>query len=161
MNDELSLFARQTDASISTIHHILRAPRRRLIILLLANKERIGPEQCDKQVSMSARELAKWIVSFEESTSVEHATGDAYHNAYSAITQVHLPRLDEVGAIKYENQRKIVKPGVNLTVFAAIVSVTSPLTRILFQTDIATLYARGHERDGKPQSAIEEDPLPR
>lgn len=109
---------------------------------------------------MSARELAKWIVSFEESTPVEHATGDAYHNAYSAVTQVHLPQLEEVGAIQYEAQRKIVEPSANLTAFEAIVSVTSPITRTLFQDDIATLYTRGHEREGKPQSAIKEDPLP-
>lgn len=165
MNDELRRITRQTDASISTIHHTLRAPRRRLIILLLSNRvhstEDSGTESQSADSSLSARELAKCIVAIEQDTTVAEATGDEYHSVYTAITQVHLDRLDDVGAIRYHPQRKIVEPGPNLVAFASITSVTTPLTRFLFNRDLASLYSRGGEHKGEPQSPIEEDTSPR
>lgn len=106
---------------------------------------------------MTARNLAKWIVATEESTPREQATGDKYHNAYTAVTQVHLPHLHDVGVIQYDADRKTVEAGPNLRAFATIASVTSPLTRHLFNRELASLYQRGHEHEGEPQSPIEDN----
>jgi hypothetical protein len=84
-----------TDQSISAIHHTLRSSRRRLAVVLVARRaiwsandpvqetQRTSKET-DDEVAMSVRQLAKEIVVIEENVTLEHATGDSYHNVYTA-----------------------------------------------------------------------------
>jgi hypothetical protein len=86
---------------------------------------------------VSVRQLARKIVMVEQNVSRDHATGDVYHNVYTSLIQTHLPKLDDVNAVKYDSDRKTVAPGCNLTALAAVVMITSPISRLLFQDPMA------------------------
>jgi hypothetical protein len=153
--DEIpEILTQYTDQSISTIHHSLRASRRRLVIGLLGHRtiiiNRVHPNTKDvtisepeKEFTVPVRQLAKEIVAIEEDIPVERATGEPYHNIYTALIQTHLPELDDVGAIAYDCDRKTVAPAQNLIVLAMITAITSPVTQMLFQDAVAEIYSAG------------------
>jgi len=141
-----------TDCSISTIHHTLQASRRRLVIGLVAHQviSSASPEQPRSQTKaqtrdidsrISVRQIAKEIVTLEEDVPIENATGEAYHNVYTALIQTHLPKLDDVAAIEYNPNRKTVYPGENLLAFSMVTAITGPVTRLLFHDAVAKLHA--------------------
>lgn len=145
----------QKEQSISTIHHTLRSTRRRLAVLLIANKtldqlftkdEQADSNQEDREpVELSVRDLAKEIVAIEQEISVERATGGAYHNVYTALTQVHLHRLDSIDAINYNPARKTIQPDHNLLALASVAASTSPLVQLLFNNSTTELYTGGSD----------------
>lgn len=153
MMDHHPFFAKYTGESDSTVHHTLRASRRRLTIIILTRV--VGDEwilgqnveneenNTDIDRSLPVREVARKIVAIEQDIAVEHATGDDYHNVYTALIQTHLPRLDQVGAVEYDEDRKVVKPGRNLLAFAAVTSITAPVTELMFNE--AADHSRGGE----------------
>lgn len=151
-----------TDQSISTIHHALRASRRRLVIGLIAHRviasaSNESPQYAmgypNNEPSVSVRQLAREIVTIEEDVSISQATGEPYHNAYTALIQTHLPKLDDIGAIEYNSDRKTVTPDRNLIVLSMAAAITSPLAQMLFHSAVADLY-----RGGSPsvQGAIDD-----
>lgn len=151
MFDDEPGFPAVSDEALSAIHHALRSTRRRYVVLLLT-KRAFQPDPKDAHeepvkgmasVSVSVRELSRAIVAFEENVSPEHASGPAYHNVYSSLIQSHLPRLEEMAAIEYDDQRKLVKPGENLAALATVAAVSSPLTQMLFHSAVANLFAGG------------------
>jgi hypothetical protein len=89
------------------------------------------------------RQIAKEIVAIEQDVSVEHATGEAYHNVYTALIQTHLPKLDDVAAVRYDSDRKTVEPDQNLIALSMVAAVTSPMAQMLFHDAVAKLYANG------------------
>ena len=138
-----------TDHSLSVIHHALRASRRRLAVSLVSHRTfsagRLQPDNAHLQASNSevvvtVRQLAKEIAAIEENISVDHATGDSYHNVYNALTQTHLPELDDVGAIIYDADRKKVSPASNLIVLSMVAAITSPVARMLFHNAVAGIH---------------------
>lgn len=154
MDDDFQPLVRYTDQSLSTIHHTLRAPRRRLAIALVAHRAVWYRERHDGTSPshdpgpsegnlVSVRQLAREIVSIEGDVSVEHASGEQYHNVYTALIQTHLPKLDDVGAVEYDSDRKLVGPDRNLYALAIAAAVTSPLAQVLFHNAVADLYSGG------------------
>lgn len=154
MDDLDAPLSRYTDQSLSTIHHTLRASRRRLAIALVAHRA-ISPRSSDDGISkahepsrakgdiVSVRQLAREIVSIENDVSVEHATGEQYHNVYTSLIQTHLPKLDDIGAVQYNADRKMVAPDRNLYALAVAAAITSPVAQILFHNAVADLYSGG------------------
>lgn len=149
-----SASAKGTDESVSTIHHALRASRRRLSVILIAHRvTRTVPQDEDNtgtqsQVSstdpvVTVRQLAREIVSIEQGVSEKNATGEPYHNVYTSLIQTHLPRLDDVAAIEYDSNRKTVRPDQNLIVLATIASITTPVAQLLFHPAVADFYFGG------------------
>jgi len=141
--------SRFTDASISTIHHTLQASRRRLVVGLVSHRVlwsnprgHSGTElqEPSSVSSVSVRRLAKEIVAVEEGVPTKHATGDEYHNVYTALIQTHLPKLDRAGAIEYDEDRKIVTPDRNLPALAIAAAILSPVAQTLFHSAVADLY---------------------
>ncbi len=142
--DDLDYFRdHHTGPSGSTIYHALRSSRRRLTILLIGEREYgLKPENqvCDKSqqkdeselTEISVRDLAQNIVMIENNVSKEHATGEDYHNVYTSLIQTHLARLDDISAVEYNSDRKIVRAGENLGTMVAIVQTTSPLIQTFF-----------------------------
>lgn len=135
-----------SDQTVSEIHHSLQAPRRRLIILILTNRL-ISQFDLDSVLLnytgeaedggvMSAREISKLIVALEDSIPPDQVTNNRYHNVYSAVTQHHLDRLDQVGAVEYDQDRKTVEPGRNLLVFASVALICSPLSQLILDADL-------------------------
>jgi len=139
-----------TNQSLSAIHHTLRASRRRLVIELVSHRAiRSATTTPSTSVDplpdheVSVRRLAKEIVAIEDDVTVEAATGEAYHNVYTALIQTHLPALDDVRAIDYDGDRKTLTPDDNLLALAMAAAVTSPVAQLLFQDAVAELYNNG------------------
>lgn len=154
--------AKSTDESVSTIHHALRASRRRLSVILIAQRvtgtiskdgDNTGtqPQVSSTDRVVTVRQLAREIVSIEQGVTKKNATGEPYHNVYTSLIQTHLPRLDDVAAIKYDSDRKTVRPDQNLIVLATIASITSPVIHLLFHPAVADLYFGGSV---SPEDAI-------
>lgn len=138
-----------TDQSISTIHHALRAPRRRLAVAIVARRWIITDgSKNERQLvrsqdeTISVRDLAREIVAIEEGIPADNVAGENYHAVYTALTQTHLPYLDDVGAIKYSPDRKTIRPDNNLTALTMVSVTTSPVAQILFNNSAAVLYDR-------------------
>jgi hypothetical protein len=102
-------------------------------------------------VTISVRQLSREIVSIEENVSIQQATGDPYHSVYTTLIQTHLPQLADVSAVEYDSNRKMVKPGPNLTALAMVTAVTSPVAQLLFHNAVADLYSGGST---SPEDAI-------
>lgn len=128
--------------SLTVIHHSLRASRRRLVVGLLAHRFILSPSDSalsrrdgqQGKSSVSVRQIAREIVSIENEVPLAHATGEPYHNVYTSLIQTHLPKLDDIDAIQYQSDRKLVSPGRNLPALALIAGISSPAARILFHS---------------------------
>lgn len=107
--------------------------------------ESIAPHE---NVSVTVRELARRIVSVEQSVDIEYATGEPYHNVYTSLIQSHLPRLDAIDAISYDPDRKVIHPGGNLIPIAMVATTTTPLIQLLFHSEVADLYSGGKGSPG-------------
>lgn len=145
---------RFTHQSLSTIHHALRAPRRRLVVGLVSHRvlttATTGSNPTgsvggvtDSPVKIPVRQLSKEIAAIEEGIRIEHATGDPYQNVYNSLTQTHLPELDDVGAIDYDSDRKTVVADQNLIALSMAATVTSPIAQMLFHAAVADFYSGG------------------
>lgn len=144
---------RLADHSLSMIHHSLRASRRRLVVGLLAHRtirsshemypERSAEVSGELGPTVPVRQLAREITAIEEDVMIEHATGDEYHNVYTSLIQTHLPELDGVNAIKYDDNRKTVIPGQNLLPLTSVVVSTSPLAQMLFYDAVTRFHPGG------------------
>jgi hypothetical protein len=144
-----------TDQSLSAVHHALRAPRRRLAIGLVSHRAIIAtgreyPPKSEEgrvtasETTVTVRQLAKEIVSIEENVPLEQATGDSYHNVYTALIQTHLPELDKIGAVAYDSDRKEVRPDRNLVALAMVAAISSPISQLLFHDAVANLSRRNN-----------------
>ncbi|WP_049892378.1 DUF7344 domain-containing protein [Haloquadratum walsbyi] len=134
------------DQSISVVYHSLRASRRRLVAGLLAHRaitastgmNLVNFIKSDQKAApvVTVRDLAREVTAIEEDVSVESATGDSYHNVYTSLIQTHLPKLNNVSAIKYNDSRKTVSPDRNLLPLIVVVTSTSPVAQMLFDDTI-------------------------
>lgn len=157
MTDEYFAAEQFTDQSQSSIHHALRASRRRLVVGLVAHRliSTINGGTNDDQSEidgisgdpvLTVRQLAKEIVSIEEGISIEHATGDEYHSVYTSLIQTHLSELDDVDAIEYDSDRKKVTPSTNLFALALVAAISSPMAQMLFHDAISDKYDEDVDR---------------
>jgi hypothetical protein len=86
------------------LYDVLSAPRRCYAIRTLAAS--------DGELTLST--LAKRIAAIEQDTKPDRATGEPYRNVYTALDQSHLPRLSDLGIVAYDDDRKIIEPGLRL-----------------------------------------------
>lgn len=139
--------------SISAIHHVLRSSRRRLAVIIVATRM-LGNSSSypnppdyqsptDRDSSIEVREIARIITSIEENVSLDHATGEEYHNVYNSLIQSHLPRLEAIKAVSYNSDRKTVHPENNLLAIAVVAGSTTSLSRLFFDSAAAELYSGG------------------
>lgn len=154
MGESTELVETWTDESISTIHHAMRAPRRRLAVGLVAcrtlvnddseglSESTLSPSVASDE-SLGVRELSREIVSIEQGVAIEHATGNDYHSVYTTLSQTHLPELDDVGAVIYDADRQRVAPDHNLHVFTIAAMITSSIAQTLLDASEIECYAGG------------------
>lgn len=147
-------YALYSDQSVSAIHHALRSSRRRLTVILVASQKTATVRDVSKDhesyqekpyddESITVREISRQIVSVEEGIPEEQATGDSYHNVYTSLTQTHLPRLEAIQAIKYDSDRKTVRPSQNLLALATVSTASTPLIYLLFHSSSSDTYSGG------------------
>lgn len=125
------------DDTISSLHHCLRAPRRRVVISILWTELGDPVQSRDDEASGSipVRKLAKDVQATTQGVSLEYATGDMYRNIYTSLCEYHLPLLDQVDAIQYDSDRQVVHIGPNLVVLVVLAEVTNPLIRTLISRE--------------------------
>jgi hypothetical protein len=75
---------------------------------------------------LTTRELARKTTSMELGVPERQATGEAYRNAYNALSQTHLPTLSEAGIIIYDPERQTVMPGVSFELAALLLDTNTP-----------------------------------
>lgn len=79
------------------VHEILRNARRRRTLQYL--KQRLEP--------VSVRALSERIAEWEAGTSP--APRGLRQSVYNSLHQTHLPKLDEIGVVEYDKDRKMVE----------------------------------------------------
>jgi hypothetical protein len=79
--------------------HVLRNPRRRLLVRLLA----------DAAAPVEMRELAERVAARENETTVEAIDSDQRQRAYVSLYQTHLPKMDELDVVDYDQDRGTVE----------------------------------------------------
>lgn len=143
------------DQSISTVHHALRAPRRRLAIGLIANwpylvgdntedNERVTWYHPNDDIGcIEVRTLAREIAAIEQETSTKQASGKPYHSVYTTLSQTHLPELDDVGAITYNGDRQTVTADQNILALVIAAMITSSVSQQYFNARAADCFAGG------------------
>lgn len=111
---------------LSSLYHALRARRRRQVITTLTR---------DSDTEISVRRLARIIAAAEQGVSFEKATGEPYRNAYNALSQTHLPALNDVRVINYDSNRQIVTSAENHPLAATVIAATTPIHTTLWETN--------------------------
>jgi hypothetical protein len=150
MEDARSIPEQYTDQSLSSVHHALRSSRRRLVVALVAHRKipstglwpnkPTGDLKTHNEAKVSVRQLAKEIVMIEEDVSIDHATGDSYHNVYTSLIQTHLPELDGISAIEYDEDRKRLTADRNLLALSIVAAVSSPIEQMLFHDVVSDMH---------------------
>lgn len=82
------------------IFHILQNERRRQVLRHLKG--------VDETVEM--REIAEKIAAWENDTTVANLYSDQRQRVYIALYQSHLPKLDDLGVINYNQSRGTIEP---------------------------------------------------
>lgn len=113
---------RSEEASISRLHHVLRATRRRAVITILTETP---------DLPISVREIAKQIAAREKGVTPAQATGEPYRNVYNALSQTHLPMLAEAEIIIYDSDRQVVMPGRQILIATVLVALCPPVVQTL------------------------------
>lgn len=104
----------EVNGYVSSLHHALRARRRRRTIRILGESD-------DPVVTVRA--LAREIAAAEHELPLKHATGEPYRNAYNALSQTHLPTLAEADIVIYDPKRQTVSRGPDFLVASLLVSI--------------------------------------
>jgi len=92
----LAIRTRDDRIDSEKIHEILRNDRRRRVLQYL--KQRLEP--------VSVRDLSEQVAEWEAATSP--APRDLRQSVYNSLHQTHLPKLDEIGIVEYDKDRKTV-----------------------------------------------------
>jgi hypothetical protein len=82
------------------LFHVLQNERRRRVLTYLLDRE--GP--------FEMRSIAEQVAAWEHDTTVRQLMSDERQRVYIALYQSHLPKLDDVGLIDYEQNRGVVEP---------------------------------------------------
>lgn len=87
---------------LSDLHTALGATRRCHTIRLLSGFD---------ESPLQASTLANHITAIEEQIQPMHASGEPYRNVYNALCQTHLPKLADLGIVRYDSTRKTLTTG--------------------------------------------------
>lgn len=148
--DDPSAFSGYESDGLTNIYHILRAPRRRLLVIILAQDGiPVDASQSlpifDQQRPLSVRDVSRLVTAIEQGVPLNHATGDPYHSVYTSLTQTHLPALHEADAIEYDADRKTLRVTPNLIPIASIAAISTPVASLfLDETSMSLIVRNGH-----------------
>ena len=101
MNVEPAEDDRATDLGEGDIHEVLRNDRRRMVL------EALG----DADEAVTARELSEAIAARESGS--DPPPRDVRRSVYISLQQTHLPKLDGLDIVDYDDATREVRPGDN------------------------------------------------
>jgi hypothetical protein len=117
--------------ALSDVYAILSATRRCYTIQLLA--------ECEER-PVHASTLANQITAIEEDIPPTHASGEPYRNVYNALYQTHLPKLADIGAIRYDSERKTLMPGPRFPMVRLLLGVNHTAYLVLHHDSISSIH---------------------
>jgi hypothetical protein len=89
----------RTDTKLDLIFGILKNRRRRLVLAYIQDK--------DHEVTLS--DVAEHIAAIENDTTVAQLTSSERKRVYVGLYQCHLPKMDDAGAIDYNQSRGLIQ----------------------------------------------------
>lgn len=89
----------RTDTKLDLIFGILKNRRRRLVLAYIQDK--------DHEVTLS--DVAEHIAAIENDTTVAQLTSSERKRVYVGLYQCHLPKMDDAGAIEYNQSRGLIR----------------------------------------------------
>ncbi|MFC4358581.1 hypothetical protein ACFO0N_11580 [Halobium salinum] len=107
------------------LFHVLQNQRRRRVLAYLRGAT--GP--------VDMRDIAELIAARENGKSVAAISSDERQRAYIALYQSHLPKLDEMGVVRYQQDRGIVERTELADQFDPYLDVDSAATTTTTTTD--------------------------
>ena len=87
------------ELSLDDLFFTLQNERRRLVLKYLSESERV----------VEMRDVAEQVAAWEHDTTLAALTSDERQRVYIALYQSHLPKLDKVGLIEYNQSRGIIE----------------------------------------------------
>lgn len=95
----------ETEFSREVVFEMLSNQRRRYVVHCLLRRE----EQ------LELRELSRQVAAWENGKRSDEVTPEERRRVYNALQQVHLPKMDEAGLIRYDSNRGTVGASEELT----------------------------------------------
>jgi hypothetical protein len=127
-----------TEEALSVLLHAIRSSRRRWVIQLL---------EAQSQTPVTTRNLARQIAGRETGTEPGQVSGREYKNVYNALSQTHLPTLDDAEVIVYCPQRQVVVKGPLFDLAALMLKINQPLIEALYGwSRLKSDFEMGHNR---------------
>ena len=87
------------ELSLDDLFFTLQNERRRLVLKYLSESEQV----------VEMRDVAEQVAAWEHDTTLAALTSDERQRVYIALYQSHLPKLDNVGLIEYNQSRGIIE----------------------------------------------------
>lgn len=100
----------------ASMYTMLQNPRRRLAILAVA--QRSDPPH-------DVRPIAREVTARLNETTLAQARGDDYQSVYVSLIQKHLKQLDQADILRFDDNRKTVSPGPELSVAVRLLNTAA------------------------------------
>lgn len=91
------------------LFHLLQNPRRRAVLRHLLEH--------DDRDQFTLRDVSEQVAAWEHDTTVRDLTSKERQRVYIALYQSHLPKLDDLGVVSYDQSRGTVEPTSLVKVF--------------------------------------------
>ncbi|GAB7095417.1 hypothetical protein JCM30237_25700 [Halolamina litorea] len=104
MNVEAPAAEESTEPSLDIIFEMLRNRRRQLVLEFLR----------DREETVTIGELAEHIAAIENDTTVRQLNAQQRKRVYIGLYQCHLPKMDDVDVIDFNQSRGRIEPGEHI-----------------------------------------------
>jgi hypothetical protein len=121
------------------VFHVLQNSRRRDALRVL----------CTVEGASDLRTLADRVASLENDVSVADLSEEERQSAYVSLYQTHLPKLDDVGAVQYDQEAGTIERGPTATRFDPYLEIgRTEATNDLLDRDLAGIARNVREAGG-------------
>ena len=92
------------------------------------------------ETPIQASTLANHLTAIEEGIPPNRASGEPYRNVYNALSQTHLPKLADIGAIRYDSDRKTLTTGPRFPVIRLLLDLNYMAYLILHHDSVTSVH---------------------
>lgn len=94
------------------VYDVLAAKRRRQLLLVLDDRD-------DSEIPLA--EAARTIATQEEETPPSELPAEAYERVYVSLYQAHLPKLDRLGAVEWQENNGLICSAPSVSGLASVI----------------------------------------
>ncbi|MCU4753193.1 hypothetical protein OB919_14605 [Halobacteria archaeon AArc-curdl1] len=121
---------RRTSLSNDSVFHILQTSRRRDVLRYLQAQLEDENDDFESVSAVSISDLTEWIAARENNITVEQLRSSQRQRVYISLYQTHLPKLDELNVINYDDDRGLVTPTPTIRKFDRYLEPESPVEEV-------------------------------